>query len=956
MAADRLLEVYLLDTAVGDALARLPWIADGIAGLESSYTERLRQLADVQQEWRLESLALDALFDLAETDTEIVRMLVAYPWLRNGVTEVEQQVIQSFASVDDGEGVAFVRSMAGLSWIRDGLTSVEQRAIGALFVLRAADAAVAQQVKDLPWVADGITDAEQQAIGTFAWAAHAGDGAFARFVAGLPWVRDSVVPTEQRTIQELFSLNARDPATARWLMTLSWVADGPVEVEPQEIDSFAVAADADNGPFARIAAGLQWVRDGVNGVEAAALIRLHRLAAIDAATAQMVADLPWLADGVTFYESLHHLDPLIAVTKADLAIAREVIAFPGVADGIDHADQETIQLLAQLAQIDRETARVVLAFPWLADGVTRVELQSVHVAAQLVVVDAELVATLPWLADDVTAAELTELQRLLSLARSDPTIAQLAAILPWLVDDMDLAESQVVQLLVRLAKTDREIMQHVVAFPWVIDGISDGEPWTMYVVVEFVEAGWALPQLEDALAWVVDDSIAEEQATQLLARLANTNPHAAQPALPWARDGTTSVERWAVYGLSRLAEQDISLAQQVASLPWMHNDVSNVEQMTVLYLHQLTKTNPALARQIAALPWMADDITGDERWTLSGLTRLARRAPALAQRVADFAWVGDGITDRESGALRALGSAGPGRAGAVLDRIGDDSSEEAIWLLYVLFRLRHAGGGLLFDDMLRFHYTQSETVSLPLAGEVNLWAFQTAPSPRGEDLTAIVEETVRAVEAFMGTPFPVTDVVVVVPVIGGGTDHGIGGAHWGWFITVTRHPPDPVDRRVIYHEVGHYYFGFGPPWLVEGGAEFVSDYLRARTTGGEYPTDLSFLAERRVERHCLDRNISTINELNQRQIEDPGYETICHYSFGSYFLLHLYETLGEEALSAALRELYLQYQGEPRPVTEEEFAQYEEAIYHAFLRHTPPQLVAAFHEVYDRIHGGPRPD
>ena len=34
-AADRLLEVYLVDAAVGDALARLPWVADGIADLEA---------------------------------------------------------------------------------------------------------------------------------------------------------------------------------------------------------------------------------------------------------------------------------------------------------------------------------------------------------------------------------------------------------------------------------------------------------------------------------------------------------------------------------------------------------------------------------------------------------------------------------------------------------------------------------------------------------------------------------------------------------------------------------------------------------------------------------------------------------------------------------------------------------------------------------------------------------
>ena len=54
-------------------------------------------------------------------------------------------------------------------------------------------------------------------------------------------------------------------------------------------------------------------------------------------------------------------------------------------------------------------------------------------------------------------------------------------------------------------------------------------------------------------------------------------------------------------------------------------------------------------------------------------------------------------------------------------------------------------------------------------------------------------------------------------------------------------------------------------------------------------------------------------------------------------------------MAAALRDLFLLFQSEGHTATEED-------IYHAFLRHTPPELVDAFHEVYDRIHGGPRPD
>ena len=275
----------------------------------------------------------------------------------------------------------------------------------------------------------------------------------------------------------------------------------------------------------------------------------------------------------------------------------------------------------------------------------------------------------------------------------------------------------------------------------------------------------------------------------------------------------------------------------------------------------------------------------------------------------------------------------------------------------VLRRIQHTAGGLLYDDLLEAHFAQSRTVSLPLAGKVNLWVFQPTPFPQDEDLTAMMEEAMRATEEFMGVPFPVTDVIMVVPMIGDGRDHGIpeGALHWGRFISVTRHLPDAINRGAIHHEVGHYYFGFGPPWLVEGGAEFMWSYTYHRT-GLESLQERKPTALRRVQDNCLSKGISTIQQLNERQYQDPDFDTLCHYSLGAYLLLNLYETLGEAVLSAALRELYLRFDDQPRPVTEEEFLEVEEEIYQAFLRNTPPGLEDAFHEVYDRLHGGPYPD
>ena len=295
-----------------------------------------------------------------------------------------------------------------------------------------------------------------------------------------------------------------------------------------------------------------------------------------------------------------------------------------------------------------------------------------------------------------------------------------------------------------------------------------------------------------------------------------------------------------------------------------------------------------------------------------------------------------------------------------LDRVDADPSGETTALLTVLSRIQHSAGGLLYNDLLEAHFAQSRTVSLPLAGEVNLWAFQSTPFTRGDDLTARIEEAVRATEEFMGVPFPVTDVILVLPSVGGERDHGFrtGGINWfGDFITITRRVPHPVNLGLLYHEVAHYYFTgrIGPQWLVEGGANFLELYTLERIGRLSIATAGSSVWQR-VEKRCLSDGIGTIQELNQRTNSDGYSPHNCAYTLGAYFLIRLYETIGKEGLSAALRELHLRAHEEPRPENEEDLARYEQEIYRILLKHTPTEKQDAFHEVYREIHGGPHAD
>ena len=63
----------------------------------------------------------------------------------------------------------------------------------------------------------------------------------------------------------------------------------------------------------------------------------------------------------------------------------------------------------------------------------------------------------------------------------------------------------------------------------------------------------------------------------------------------------------------------------------------------------------------------------------------------------------------------------------------------------------------------------------------------------------------------------------------------------------------------------------------------------------------------RVQENCLRHSMGNIQQLNERQALEPDWQATCHYGLGTYLLLSLYQALGEEAISAALREIFPLY-------------------------------------------------
>ena len=139
------------------------------------------------------------------------------------------------------------------------------------------------------------------------------------------------------------------------------------------------------------------------------------------------------------------------------------------------------------------------------------------------------------------------------------------------------------------------------------------------------------------------------------------------------------------------------------------------------------------------------------------------------------------------------------------------------------------------------------------------------------------------------------------------------------------------------HEVAHYYFGGGPGWFNEGGANVVASYI---STDGNLPDPVfpNYCAEQGLE-HLQDWT-----DLGGGDLRDS-----CSYGMGAHFLLTLREVLGEEAWLSALRAFYLEYGRQLDRFSGGK----DEDVYAVFIRHTPLFLVEKVNDVFRTFHGGP---
>lgn len=190
-------------------------------------------------------------------------------------------------------------------------------------------------------------------------------------------------------------------------------------------------------PTARehFAAILPWFTAPPDDFHAWAVQLLTDLRERDAGLADAVAELPWVADGVTGEE--FNLAGAILDDAGDPEAAKAVLGYRWVVDGIAPAEVQQWRRLLELTDTTPTLAQRVTGLPWITDGLNEQEDEALVELAGILKRDEELgniVLGYPWLAEDTGYDDTQVLYGLARIARSDPGLAKRVAASPWVAD------------------------------------------------------------------------------------------------------------------------------------------------------------------------------------------------------------------------------------------------------------------------------------------------------------------------------------------------------------------------------------------------------------------------------------------------------------------------------------------------------------------------------------------
>ncbi len=806
-------------------------------------------------------------------------------------------------------------------------------------------------------------------------------------VAGLSWIEDGLDILEGGVLEGILRVSRVDPVLAEQLMSYFWVMDAPTEEEKVVIGAFADIASGDADLAGQIAS-LSWVEDGVNSIEANALEELPEVAAVEASLVSAMLSFPWIADDVTEEEGVV-IHSIAVMGSIDAELARKVASLSWLADGVTEHESDVFQAFSYVATENLEIAREIASLFWLNDRVFDSTDRTIYILFGIAEEDRELgrrVMSLTWVNGFLTNALSRVLQDISSIASDDVEFAEGIVSIPWFSEGLTYNSERIPGILREMAHPeDKNLSRLVIALPWLHDDITSHEISALRSVVDLMYEDRELAEIVAALPWLSDDITEEESATlQELVTVASDNVELARElaTLTLLTERATE-DTSAVIGIfSDLTFIDEDLSQQVKSLPWFTDGLTEVERNSIDVLIGIAHLDTELAKSAASLPWFADDIDEVEFEAINNLVDIAIRDLDLAKTLIGFPWLVDGVTKLEASALYSLGDTSYEDLELARDVINWPRYENGVERdldFFLLWALGRADEELLdtlkartwftdgvtdeeaalivtmagqepslYKELLIDSHLYHESISLPLAGDINVWLVQdTSPVLNQESLRQI-ESAAQIAEEFFGVPFPTTDLIVLL-VTEGKREYGHLVRHLGSHMSVIVHRGRLFG---IPHEAAHYYLTsnfLGHPWFTEGGANFVEAHVN-HERGWQDISSRETVVSKEVQSYCVDSGVENIRHnaylLDRRQISLFQ----CTYRLGEYLMLRLLKIMGKNAMSSALNELYVSSGGH-LPALRFSTPPSEEEIYGAFLKHAPSQQ-DKIQKLFQKLHGG----
>ncbi len=516
-------------------------------------------------------------------------------------------------------------------------------------------------------------------------------------------------------------------------------------------------------------------------------------------------------------------------------------------------------------------------------------------------------AVIPWIGEPPDSIHLEAREKITSTWLRDAALGELITQAPWVVDGITDAELEALDALDHVSRIDPELVEAMLGFPWVADGVDFHEQPAFVGLLNIGGNSIGLMRRLSSYAWVAGG---QEETETLLADVFDR--------------------------LRTISDIDRGMAVRMASAGWVADGVNPTELvlLSVLPRYFFTSSSRSFARPIDLRLF---DAVGElnNAWTnqtpdpriLDGLVHILSEqySTRAFNHVISEPWLRNGLDAMEA-------------------------ARTAIFLATL-------GGWSLYWVQAESPLVPSMTISLPLAGDVRVWLVNANGVAISEDaMLEVVGESARFSEELLRTPFPTTDIIIDILDSPWADNYGHcrhHGTHIRW--------SEDCGVQDLARLVAQYYFNKGnSSWLNGGAANVVQGYV-ADTLGVETIADRRARLSQDVTYWAEEEGLENVAHfVHYDQLgENWGYPSkFAHtpYQLGEHLLHNLTDVMGQDAMSAALRELHIPARtyfptsgpdgtGETPNIT-------EEGIYDIFLKYTSPGRKEEVQDVYSRLHGG----